>query len=308
MRDDFIAELAELAASDERIVLLTGDLGYMVLDVFSNRFPDRFFNVGVAEQNMVGIATGLAEAGYVPFVYSIATFATMRPYEFVRNGPVLHNLPVRIVGVGGGFDYGHNGITHFALEDYALMRAQPDLTVIAPADSAQARAAVRATRALERPIYFRVAKQGAPVPGLDGRFRTGRAELIGDGGDVALIAIGSVAREARRAAELLAEEGVAATVVVVSTFNPSPVEDLTELLGGVSLAISVETHYLNGGLGSLVAETIAERGLSCRLIRAGVDTVPRGLAGSQRFLEDRFGLSAQRLAATAQAALDTATA
>ncbi len=109
-------------------MLLTGDLGYMVLDVFSNRFPDRFFNVGVAEQNMVGIATGLAEAGYVPFVYSIATFATMRPYEFIRNGPVLHDLPVRIVGVGGGFDYGHNGITHFALEDYALMRAQPDMT------------------------------------------------------------------------------------------------------------------------------------------------------------------------------------
>jgi transketolase len=308
MRDDFIAELAELAAADERVVLLTGDLGYMVLDVFSNRFPDRFFNVGVAEQNMVGLATGLAESGYVPFVYSIATFATMRPYEFVRNGPVLHNLPVRIVGVGGGFDYGHNGITHFALEDYALMRAQPELTVVAPADSAQARAAVRATRALEGPIYFRIAKQGAPVPGLNGRFNTGRAELIGDGSDVALIAIGSIAREAQRAAELLAEEGVAATVAVVSTFNPAPVEDLAELLGGVSLAVSVETHYLSGGLGSLVAETIAERGLNCRLVRAGVDAVPRGLAGSQRFLEDRFGLSAQRLAATAQAALDTATA
>jgi transketolase len=308
MRDDFIAELAELAATDERVVLLTGDLGYLVLDVFSNRFPERFFNVGVAEQNMVGIATGLAEAGYVPFVYSIATFATMRPYEFVRNGPVLHNLPVRIVGVGGGFDYGHNGITHFALEDYALMRAQPDLMVVAPAESAQARAAVRATKDHEGPIYFRVAKQGTPVAGLNGRFSAGRAELIGDGADVALIAIGSIAREAQLAAEMLAEEGVGATVAVVSTFNPSPIEDLAELLGGVSLAISVEAHYLNGGLGSLVAETIAERGLGCRLIRAGVDATPRGLTGSQRFLEDRFGLSARRLAATVQAALDTATA
>ena len=210
MRDDFIAELAELAATDERVVLLTGDLGYLVLDVFSNRFPERFFNVGVAEQNMVGIATGLAEAGYVPFVYSIATFATMRPYEFVRNGPVLHNLPVRIVGVGGGFDYGHNGITHFALEDYALMRAQPDLMVVAPAESAQARAAVRATKDHEGPIYFRVAKQGTPVAGLNGRFSAGRAELIGDGADVALIAIGSIAREAQLAAEMLAEEGVGA--------------------------------------------------------------------------------------------------
>ncbi|HXN39289.1 MAG TPA: transketolase C-terminal domain-containing protein [Solirubrobacteraceae bacterium] len=308
MRDDFIAELTELADVDERVVLLTGDLGYLVLDAFASRFPDRFFNVGVAEQNMIGIATGLAEAGYVPFAYSIATFATMRPYEFVRNGPVLHNLPVRIVGVGGGFDYGFNGITHFALEDYALMRAQPDLMVVAPADSAQARAAVLATRGLAGPIYFRIAKRGTPVPGLNGRFAIGGIQIIRDGTDIALIAIGSVAREAQRAAEMLAEEGISATVAVVSTLNPSPTEDLAELLGGVPLAISVETHYVNGGLGSLVAETIAEHGLGCRLIRAGVATVPRGLAGSQRFLEDRFGLSAHRLAATAQAALTAATA
>lgn len=308
MRDDFVAELSELAAIDERVVLLTGDLGYLVLDVFSNRFPDRFFNVGVAEQNMVGIATGLAEAGYVPFVYSIATFATMRPYEFVRNGPVLHELPVRIVGVGGGFDYGYNGITHFALEDYAVMRTQPDMMVIAPADSAQARAAVRATRDVPGPIYFRVGKRGTPVPGLDGRFAAGGIQLIGDGADIALIAIGSIAREAQLAAETLAEEGIGATVAVVPTLNPSPVEALVELLGGMSLAISVETHYLSGGLGSLVAETIAENGLGCRLIRAGVGVVPRGIAGSQEFLEDRFGLSARRLVAMAHAALETATA
>jgi transketolase len=308
MRDDFVAELAELAAEDERVVLLTGDLGYLVLDVFSSRFPDRFFNVGVAEQNMVGIATGLAEAGYIPFVYSIATFATMRPYEFVRNGPALHELPVRIVGVGGGFDYGYNGITHFALEDYAVMRTQPDIMVIAPADSAQARAAVRATRETPGPIYFRIGKRGAPVPGLDGRFTAGGVELIGDGADVALIAIGSIAREAQLAAETLAEEGIAATVAVVSTFNPSPVEDLIELLGGMSIAIAIETHYPSGGLGSLVAETIAENGLGCRLIRAAVDVVPRGIAGSQEFLEDRFGLSARRLVAMAHAALETAAA
>lgn len=308
MRDDFIAELAELAATDDRVVLLTGDLGYLVLDVFSNRFPDRFLNVGVAEQNMLGIATGLAEAGYVPFVYSIATFATMRPYEFIRNGAVLHNLPVRIVGVGGGFDYGHNGITHFALEDYALMRAQPDLTVVAPADSAQARAAVRATRDLPGPIYFRIAKQGPPVPGLDGRFAVGKADLVCHGSDLTLVAIGSIAREAQLASEMLAEEGIAANVAIVSTFNPSPVSDLVDVLKDVPLAISVEVHYSSGGLGSLVAETIAEQGLRCRLIRASVDAIPRGITGSRQFLEDYFGLSANRLVSVAQAALDTAAA
>src|SRR5579864_4783610 len=112
MRQRFIRTLIDLAAADSRVVLLTGDLGYTVVEPFNERFPDRFFNLGVAEQNMVGVATGLAEAGYIPFVYSIATFASLRPFEFIRNGPVAHRLPVRIVGIGMGFEYGHDGPTH----------------------------------------------------------------------------------------------------------------------------------------------------------------------------------------------------
>ena len=122
MRNAFLDALVSLAERDERVMLLTGDLGFSVLEPFAERFPDRFVNCGVAEQNMTGVATGLAEAGMVPFTYSIATFATLRPYEFIRNGAALHRLPVRVVGVGGGFDYGHNGITHFALEDYEVAR------------------------------------------------------------------------------------------------------------------------------------------------------------------------------------------
>ncbi len=308
MRDDFVAELARLAAVDERIVLLTGDLGYLVLEEFAERFPERFFNVGVAEQNMVGLATGLAEAGYVPFAYSIATFATLRPYEFIRNGPILHDFPVRIVGIGGGFDYGHNGITHFALEDFAIMRTQPSMSVIAPADGPQMRAAVQASRDIRGPIYFRVAKSSETIPGLDGRFTPGRIELLRDGRDVALVATGTIVREAMDAADLLAADGIAATVALVPTLNPAPGDDLIDVLGRVPLAISVETHYLNGGLGSLLAETIAEHGMGCRLLRAGVDSVPAGLSGSQRFLETHFGLSADRLAARARAALDIAAA
>ncbi|HEY9713765.1 MAG TPA: transketolase, partial [Chroococcales cyanobacterium] len=117
MRGAFARTLTELAAQDSRIYLLTGDLGYMALEPFKEKFPDRFINVGVAEQNMVGIATGLAEAGLIPVCYSIVTFASLRPYEFIRNGPILHQLPVRIAGVGGGVEYGHNGATHYGLED-----------------------------------------------------------------------------------------------------------------------------------------------------------------------------------------------
>src|SRR5947209_176297 len=167
MRAAFVSSLVNLAERDPRIVLVTGDLGFMALEPCAEQFPDRFVNVGVAEQNMVGVATGLAEAGFIPFAYSIATFATLRPYEFVRNGPIAHQLPVRMVGVGGGLDYGHNGISHYALEDIAIMRAQPGMTVIAPADADQARSALDATWDLDRPIYLRLSKEGAAVPGLD---------------------------------------------------------------------------------------------------------------------------------------------
>src|SRR5918912_219611 len=129
MRKAFAETLFELMTQDERILLLTADLGFMVWEAIASKFPGRFFNVGVAEQNMIGLATGLAEAGFIPFVYSIATFATLRPFEFIRNGPVHHNLPVRIVGVGAGYDYGPAGPTHHALEDIGVMRTQPNLTV-----------------------------------------------------------------------------------------------------------------------------------------------------------------------------------
>jgi transketolase len=303
MRATFANVLLDLAEADERVMLLTGDLGFGVLEPFAQRFPDRFLNVGVAEQNMVGLATGLAEAGLTPYVYSIATFATMRPYEFIRNGPILHGLPVRVVGVGGGMDYGHNGVTHYAIEDVGIMRVQPGITTIAPADPAQTRAALPRLQELPGPVYLRLGKESAAVPGLDGRFEIGRAERIGSGGDVALVALGGMASTAVEAAALLAAAGVEASVVVVSSFNPSPVDDLAEMLGDVLLALTVEAHYVNGGVGSLVAETIAERGLGCRLVRAGLRAMPVGATGTRDWLYDRHGLSAPKLAATATAAL-----
>jgi transketolase len=296
VRNAFVDELVTLADADERVMLLTGDLGFMVLEEFQQRFPERFVNCGVAEQNMVGVATGLAEAGFVPFVYSIATFSALRPYEFIRNGPALHNLPVRIVGVGGGFDYGHNGITHFALEDYAVMRAQPAIATIAPADAAQARSALRATADLPGPAYFRISKRGDELLGLDGRFELGRLEVVREGSDVAILAIGSIAHEAIAAADLLAERGIDAAVGLVSSFNPSPTDEIAALLEDIPAALTVEAHYKNGGLGSLVAETIAERGLDCRLLRAGVSRMPGGETGSQSYLEDRHELAAPHLA------------
>lgn len=297
MRGAFVRTLVELAARDERIVLLTGDLGFMALEPFSERFPGRFFNAGVAEQNMVGVATGLADAGFVPFVYSIVTFASLRPYEFIRNGPVWHGLPVRIVGVGGGFEYGTQGSSHHGTDDMGVMRVQPGLTVVAPADHEQTANALRATWDMPGPVYYRIGKDDrTTIPGLRGRFRLGRAELAREGDDVALIVAGSVATEASAAAELLAERGVGASVLVVPTLQPAPEDDIRTLLSRVRLAITVEAHSINGGLGSLVAEVIAEHRLPCKLVRRGVRTPPDGRSGSQSYMHERHGLDSKSIA------------
>lgn len=304
MRISFINTLTELAADDPRIVLLTADLGYTVLERFADRFPSRFFNVGVAEQNMVGLATGLAEAGFIPFVYSIATFASMRAYEFIRNGPVLHHLPVRIVGVGGGFEYGSAGPTHHAVEDIGILRLQPGLAVIAPADYRQAQRALESTWNRPGPIYFRLGKdEKTVVPGLSGAFHVGRAEIVRQGSDLVFIVTGSVAAEVAAAADHLANEGVECSVAVVASLSPSPQEQLAELASRHSVALTVEAHYVIGGLGSLVSEVVAARGLSCRVIKCGVTSSLGGSGGSEPHLLSAHGLSRDALVATALRAM-----
>lgn len=303
MRARFVQTLIELAEHDPRVVLLTGDLGFMVFEPFIERFPDRFFNLGVAEQNMVGVATGLAEAGFLPFTYSIATFASLRAYEFIRNGPVFHRLPVRIVGVGGGFEYGTAGPSHHGIEDVAVMRALLGMTVFAPADSAQAAAAVRACWDVPGPVYLRLGKDDRTVvPGLDGRFRLGRAETVRSGDDLAFVAMGAIAAEVSAAATILAAEGIETTVVVVASVSPAPLEDLVEVLDRFGTVVTVEAHSVVGGLGSLVSEVVAERGLGCRVVRCGVRTLGAGVGGSEAYLNHRHGLSRHALARTAREA------
>lgn len=304
MRGAFARTLTELAANDSRILLLTGDLGYMALEPFSENFPDRFFNVGVAEQNMVGLATGLAEAGFIPFIYSIVTFATLRAYEFIRNGPILHGLPVRIVGIGGGFEYGHAGPTHYGLEDVGVMRIQPGLTVVAPADHEQAETALRATWDLPGPVYYRLGKDDKTiVPGLRGRFSLARAEVIGEGGDLIIISMGSVSSEVVLAAEALAAQGINCTVMIVASLSPAPIDDLLKSLSRFNVAMTVEAHYVSGGLGSLVCETVAEHNLDCRVVRCGVSRKPDGVVGSQQFLHHVHGLTSEALVKSALEAL-----
>jgi transketolase len=304
VRRALASTLRELAGTDPRVVLMTADLGFMVLEEFSDAYPDRFFNVGVAEANMIGLATGLAGSGYIPFAYSIATFASMRCYEQIRNGPALHDLPVRIVGVGGGFDYGHAGFTHHALEDLGIVRIQPGMKVVAPADHQQAAAALRATYDLPGPIYYRLGKRDDYViPGLEGRFRLGRTETVRNGSDILIFTLGSISEEVCKAAQRLADEGIEASVSVVSSLRPAPVQDIADLLRRFSVALTVEEHYVEGGLGSLVSEIIAEAAISCRIVRCGVRTLPSMVCGGEECLREANSLDSAGIFKTVVEAL-----
>ncbi len=304
MRRVFVETLCELARRDDRIILLTGDLGYMALEPFRDRFPNRFLNVGVAEQNMIGLATGLAEAGFRPYAYSIANFAALRPFEFIRNGPVAHQLPVRIVGMGMGFEYGHSGTTHYSLEDIGALRTLAGLTIVVPAAPSQAASALVETAEIPGPIYYSLGKNDqASVPGLDGRFALGKAQVTRQGGDIALVTMGSIAEEVSGAADDLAADGIEATVVVVSNFSPDPEDDLAGILSRFAHVISVEAQTISGGLGSLVAAVIASRALPARLHMLGIRVPPDGTSGDQRERWRKHGLDRSSVAGTARALL-----
>lgn len=271
MRHTFTKTLLALAEADPRIVLLTGDLGYSVLEPFAEAFPDRFFNMGVAEQNMIGVATGLAEAGLLPFAYSIATFATLRGYEMIRNGPVRHTLPVRIVGAGGGFEYGAAGPSHHATEDIGAMRLLGGIDIVVPADAAQTATALRATHALPRPVYYRIGKDETyAVPGLDARYEHGRATIIRDGDAVLLLTLGPLVREVLEAAECLAAEGIEARVMLVPSPVPFPAGDVRDALRHHTHLMTIEDHVAPGGLGECVASLLAASGSEARFRAACV--------------------------------------
>jgi transketolase len=290
----FAETLADLAKEDPRIVLLSADLGFMALESFIEKFPDRFFNVGVAEQNMLGLATGLAEAGFVPFAYSIVTFAVLRPFEFIRNGPVAHRLPVRIVSVGGGLEYSHNGISHYGLEDVALMRSQPNMTIVCPCDAPQARAAVRVSMNIPGPVYLRLAKDNTD-PVSEGRFELGRVDQLRSGSDAALIALGPLCYEAMAAADELARRGIKCGVISVPSITGLTSDSIATAVSRLPLVVTAEAHYVTGGLGSLVSEVVAERNFNCRVVRCGVQRLPDGKSGSKSFLQNAHGISAEAL-------------
>jgi transketolase len=312
VRKIFFETLAELGQMDRRVLLLTADLGFLAIEPFVQACPRQFFNVGVSEQNMIGLATGLAEAGYLPFVYSIAPFAVLRPYEFIRNGPIAHRLPVRVVSVGGGVEYATCGISHYGLEDIGVLRVQPNFPLVTPADSLQARSALKMLWNSKTPLYFRLSKNDqAVVHDLNGRFTPGVTQMLREGRDVLLLALGPAVQEALAAATLLNAEGVSARVELIDHLNGPELTALPGTLRQFSTIVTVERHYVNGGLGSFICEIVAERGYAAKaegghavkVVRCAFSRLPDGVIGDEAFLLNRYGLSAESIAHRTIAAL-----
>ncbi len=300
MRSGFFRGLEELAERDERVFLLVGDLGYAVTDSFAKRFPNRFLNPGVAEQNMTGIAAGLALSGKIVFTYSIANFPILRCLEQVRNDICYHRANVKIVAVGGGLAYGSLGSTHHATEDLAIMRALPEMVVVAPGDPAEAEAATHALAAHPGPCYLRLGRADEPRVHQDGiDFRLGSAIQVTDGNNVTLIATGGMLMTAVQVAETLRGKGIGVRVLSMHTVKPLDVEAILAAARETAAIFTLEEHSVTGGLGSAVAEVLAEaEEASIPFKRLGLPAAFSCLVGSQAYLRAQYGLSPPAVAET----------
>ncbi len=298
MRTAFITTLLELAAADPKITLLTGDLGYGVLEPFAKERPKQFINLGVAEQNLMGFAAGLALAGRTPICYSIATFLTLRAFEQVRNDICYQNLNVKLVGVGSGLTYSQYGATHHSMEDIGLMRLLPNMTVIAPGDPHEVMAATRAMLQHRGPCYLRIASRGEPnVHAQPPAFAIGRGIVIREGTDAALIAAGNLLQNAALAAQQLAAEGINVRLISMPSIKPLDVELVTETAQRFAHVFTIEEHSEIGGLGSAVAAVVAQLpNCSSQLhIIAGPDAF-QPVGGWLNYMRDRNGLTPEKVA------------
>jgi transketolase len=291
----------ELAKEDERVVFVGSDLGAGTLEQFRDEMPERFFMEGIAEQNVVGVAAGLAMEGFIPYVNTIATFLTRRCYEQLAVDLCLHNAPVRLIANGGGLVYAPLGPTHLAVEDIAILRALPRMTVLAPCDADEMRRLMPATLDLPGPAYIRLAKGYDPVVSRpENGFEIGKPIMMRPPGRYLLIATGVMTTRALAAAEALAAEGIDCGVLHLHTLKPLDEDAIVENIRAVDGVVTVEEHTLVGGLGSAVAELVSARlpGRPRALTRLGIPDVFPENYGSQDDLLEHFGLQPEAIAAT----------
>lgn len=297
MRDTFVRTLIDLAKRDKNIHLITGDLGFGVLKPFWEQLPDQFTNAGIAEQNMTSFAAGMALHGKIVFTYSIANFPTLRAIEQIRNDCAYHNANVKIVCVGGGFAYGSLGMSHHATEDLSIMRALPDVIVLAPGDLVEAECATKAIYQCQGTCYLRLGRGGEKrIHEKIDDFQIGKAIKIKSGRKVAIFSTGAIFDEVIEASEMLIKYGINPALFTFPTVKPIDRKTIEESAKQYDLIVTVEEHNIIGGFGSAVSEVLAElSGTRARLIKVGLDDRFSSVVGSQKYLRDVYGMSARKI-------------
>jgi transketolase len=286
MRNAFNDVLIEKAQSDESLVLLVGDIGFKVFDCFREKFPDRFYNVGIAEANMIGTAAGLAMAGMNPVVYTIIPFLVMRTFEQIRVDLCMQNLSVTLVGVGGGLVYDTLGPTHHAIEDLAIMRALPNMQVLTPCDPNETKIIFDRWYDEEGPKYIRLGKGGESnllSEAQTNNYAHRKAQVLKKGKDILFVSSGPILEEVLKAVGIITPE-YECGIINIHTLKPFDNETLLNEMNGFQLIVTVEEHNIIGGLGSTVAELISQKSVHSPLLKLGIDDIMTNIIGKRDYL------------------------
>ena len=291
MRNAFIEELTLLAEENDKVFLMIGDLGFGVVENFERKFPNQFLNAGVAEQNMMGMAAGLASAGYQVYVYSIGNFPVFRCLEQIRNDICYEQLDVSIVSIGAGLSYGTLGYSHHAIDDIGVMSALPGMTIYSPADPIETRHALRDSVSLKTPKYFRLGKSGEPEIFKNTPTNFPKWTRLTVGNDLLILSTGSVTIEAIDAATLLQAQGINISVYAIPVLKPLVFD--ASLIKQFENVLVLEEHSKSGGLGTCISEQLALNGIKANLVKLGIPDQVHHELGSQRHLRTYFELDAQ---------------
>ncbi|MFH0796279.1 MAG: transketolase C-terminal domain-containing protein [Candidatus Omnitrophota bacterium] len=302
MRKIFNKTLLELARKNKKIYMVLGDIGYGEIEPFRDAFPERYFNVGVAEQNMTGVACGIAMEGNIAVTYSIANFPTLRCLEQIRNDVCYHNANVKIVIIGGGVAYGPLGISHHSTEDIAIMRALPNMLVFCPCDCVEAEAATRAMIEHDGPVYYRCGYKGEKdIHQTKIDFKVGKALTVKEGKDAAIIFTGPIGYNVLLANDILVKKGIKCRLVSLHTIKPIDSRAIVKAAQETGAIITVEEHNLSGGMGSAVAEVLADNSVTgVKFKRIAFPDIYVSLVGHQEWLRDKYGMSPEKIARTVQ--------
>lgn len=303
-REAYGLALEELGAVHEEVVVLDADLSKSTkTNMFQKKYPERFFDMGIAEQNLLGVAAGLAAAGKIPFASTFAVFATGRAYDQIRNSICYPRLNVKIAATHAGLTVGEDGGSHQMLEDINLMRGLPNMTVLVPADGPEAYQAIVAAAEHDGPVYIRLGRSAVPtITSADSGFTIGKGVVLREGIDVTIIACGIMVAMALEAAEQLADDGISSTVIDMSTIKPIDRELIVEWARETGAVVTAEEHNLYGGLGSAVAEVLAEE-LPVPMERVGVEDT-FGESGKSGDLLAKYGLTKEAIMAKVQRVLE----